>query len=117
MVEIAKAETGGIPFLKKAIVQDQGVKKLTIVEEPIEVDSEYEGVKSKKIEAICTTEVLDPSKVKWHMNNTTRNFLIDKFGSDTKKWIGKTVEITIKQSGSSQPGIYPKDCSLERVLA
>lgn len=117
MVEIAKAETGGIPFLKKALVQEKGVKTITIEEEPIEVDTEYEGVKSRKIEAICSTEVLDPTMVKWQMNNTTRNFLIDKYGSDTKKWIGKKIEITIKQSGSSQPGIYPKDCSLERVLA
>lgn len=116
-MEIAKAETGGIPFLKRAHVQEKGIKVIIIEEEPIEVDTEYEGVKSKKIEAVCSTEVLDPTMVKWHMNNTTRNFMIDKYGSDTKKWVGKKVEITIKQSGSSQPGIYPKDCSLEKVLA
>ena len=116
MVEIAKAETGGIPFLKKALVQ-KGVSNVTIDEEPIEVDTEYEGVKSRKVEAICSTEVLDPTTVKWQMNNTTRNFMIDKYGSDTRKWVGKKVEVAIKQSGSSQPGIYPKDCSLEKVLA
>ena len=116
MVEIAKAETGGIPFLKKALVQ-KGVSNVTIDEEPIEVDTEYEGVKSKKIEAICSTNVLDPAKVKWQMNNTTRNWMIDEYGTDTKKWIGKSIDIAIKQSGSSQPGVYPKKCSLEKVLA
>ena len=116
MVEIAKAETGGIPYLKKALVQD-GIKVVTIKSEPQEVETEYEGVKSMKIEAICKTEGLDPSEVKWQMNNTTRNFLIDKYGKDTKNWVGKKIELTIKQSGSAQPGIYPKDCSLEKVIA
>jgi hypothetical protein len=116
LVEITKAETGGIPFLKKASVQG-GLNQVTIESEPQEVETEYEGKKSLKIEAICGTNVLDPSQVKWQMNNTTRNFLIDKYGSDTKKWIGKKIDLAIKQSGSSQPGVYPKDCSLEKVLA
>lgn len=117
MVEITKAETGGVPYLKKATVQEQGVKILKIKSEPKPVDTEYEGKKSIKLECICTTQVLDPKEVKWQMNATTQNFLIDKFGKETKDWIGKEVELTIKQSGSAAAGIYPKDCSLEKVLA
>ena len=112
----AKVETGGIPFLKKTHVQE-GLTKVTIKEQPEEVETEYEGKKSMKIRAICSTEKLDIPEVKWDLNNTSRNFLIDKFGAEPKDWVGKVVELAVKQAGSSQPGIYPKDCSLERVLS
>lgn len=114
---IDKAETGGIPYLNKKVVQEKGVKLVTIKTEPDLVETEYEGKKTTKLECICTTNVLDPQEVKWQMNATTQNFLIGKFGNDTKKWIGKEIELAIKQSGSAQPGIYPKDCSLEKVIA
>lgn len=116
-MEITKVETGGVPYLKKATVQDNGVKLLTVKSEPKLVETEYEGKKSTKLECICTTNVLDPQEVKWQMNATTQNFLIDKFGNQTSTWIGKEIEITIKQSGSTAAGIYPKDCSLEKVIA
>jgi hypothetical protein len=51
------------------------------------------------------------------MNATTQNFLIEKWGKETKDWIGKDVELAIKQAGQAQPGIYPVDCSLEKVIA
>ena len=31
------------------------------------------------------------------MNATTQNFLIEKWGKETKDWIGKDVELAIKQ--------------------
>ena len=117
MVEIEKAETGGIPYLKKSVVNDQGVKKVKIIEEPLLVEKEFEGKKSIKVEAICSTQVLDPAKVKWTMNATTQNYMIDKYGKNTKNWVGKEIEVAIKQAGSASPGVYPKDCSLERVIA
>lgn len=117
MVEVTKAETGGIPFLKKQIVQENGVKKLKIRTEPKPVETEYEGKKSVKLECICATQVDDPPEVKWQMNATTQNFLIDKWGKETKDWIGKELDIVIKQAGSASPGIYPADCSLEKVIA
>jgi len=116
-MEITKVETGGIPFLKKTTVLEQGVKVLKIKTEPQLVEAEYEGKKSTKLECICSTQVLDPKEVKWQMNATTQNFLIDKYGKETKNWIGKEIEIVIKQSGSAAAGIYPKDCSLEKVIA
>ena len=117
MVEIEKAETGGIPYLKKSVVNDQGVKKVKIIEEPLLVEKEFEGKKSMKVEAVCSTQVLDPAKVKWTMNATTQNYMIEKYGKNTKSWIGKEIEVAIKQAGSASPGVYPKDCSLEKVIA
>jgi hypothetical protein len=54
------------------------------------------------------------------MNQTTSNYLIKdnpEFGSVTEKWVGKEIEIAIKQVGNAKPGIYPKNCSLEKVIA
>ena len=115
MTKVQKAIVGGIPYLDKKAVLDKGVKKVKITSEAEMVDTEFEGKKSQKLQCICSTQVLDPAQVTWQMNNTTMNYLIDKFGDDTKTWIGKEVEIAVKQAGSSSPGIYPKDCSLEKV--
>jgi hypothetical protein len=117
LVEITKVETGGIPFLKKTSITEQGIKVLTIKTEPKPVETEYEGKKQTKLECICETQVLDPKEVKWQMNATTQNYLIDQYGSKTEDWIGKQIEIAIKQSGSAAAGIYPKGCSLEKVIA
>ena len=116
MTKVQKVTVGGIPFLDKKTVLEKGVKKIKILSEAELVDTEYEGKKSKKLECICSTQVLDPTQVKWQMNATTQNFLIDKWGDDTKSWIGKEIELAVKQAGSASPGIYPKDCSLEKVL-
>lgn len=115
MVEITKAETGGTPFLNKKSVLEQGIKMVKIKTEPELVETEYEGKKSTKLQCVCTTQVLDPKEVKWQMNATTQNFLIDKFGKQTKNWIGKEIELAVKQAGSASPGVYPKECSLEKV--
>ena len=116
MTKVQKATVGGIQFLDKKTVLDKGVKKVKIISEAELVDTEFEGKKSRKLECICSTSVLDPTQVRWQMNNTTMNYLIDKFGDDTKAWIGKDVEIAVKQAGSTSPGVYPKDCSLEKVF-
>jgi hypothetical protein len=116
MTIVQKAVVGGVPFLDKKTVLEKGVKKVKIITEPELVDTEYEGKKSQKLECVCSTQVDDPAKVKWQMNNTTRNYYIDKWGNDTAKWVGKEDEIAVKQAGSASAGIYPKDCSLEKVL-
>jgi len=115
MTKVQKAD-GGIPFLDKKTVLDKKVTKVKITTEANFVDTEYEGKKDRKLECICSTQVVDPQQVKWQMNHTTQNFLIDKFGDDTKTWIGKDIEIAVKQAGKSSPGIYPKECSLEKVF-
>lgn len=118
MVVVEKASIGSdTPFLNRKLVQDKGVKILTIETEPVLVETEYEGKKSTKLECICITKVTEPKKVKWQMNATTQNFLIDTWGNDTSKWVGKEIEIAIKQAGSASPGVYPSACSLEKILS
>lgn len=115
-MQIEKVQTGGIPYLNKKIVNEGGVKIVTIKSIPELVDTEYEGKKSKKLQCTCDTQVLDPVSVLWQMNATTQNYLIDLYGKETEKWVGKQIELAIKQAGSASPAVYPKGCSLEKIL-
>ena len=116
-MQIEKVQTGGIPYLNKKIVNDGGVKVVTIKTVPELVDTEYEGKKSQKLQCTCDTGLLDPVSVLWQMNATTQNFLIDLFGKETEKWVGKEVQLAVKQAGSASAAVYPKDCSLEKVIS
>lgn len=117
MVEVSKVVTGGVPFLNKKIVKENGVTKVKIKSEATPVETEYEGKKQTRLECVCSTSVLDPTEVKWQMNHTTQNWMIEQFGKNTKSWIGKELDIVVKQAGSASPGVYPKDCSLEKIIA
>jgi hypothetical protein len=117
MVQVEKAEVGGTPYLNRKIVNDKGVKKIKITSEPIFVETEFEGKKSTRLEALCSTQVADPKQVRWQMNPTTQNYMVDKYGSDSKAWIGKEIEVAVKQAGSASPAVYPKECSLEKVIS
>ena len=114
MVEVQKATTGN--FLSKKTLQEKGVKKIKILTEAKPVDTEYQGRKQTKLECQVQTDVLDPKECTWQMNPTTQNYFIDKFGSNTTSWIGKEIELAVKQAGSASAGVYPKDCSLEKVI-
>lgn len=122
MVQVEKAQLGGEPYLNKKMVSEKKVTKVKILDEAQLVDTEFkepDGTikRSRRIECTCSTQVADPKQVRWQMNPTTQNYMIDKYGSDTRKWIGLEIEVAVKQAGSAQPGVYPRDCSLEKVLA
>jgi hypothetical protein len=51
------------------------------------------------------------------MNKATNNYLKKLWGDDTEKWIGKTIEINVRQAGTMSPSVYPVDCSLEKTLS
>jgi hypothetical protein len=47
----------------------------------------------------------------WTCNNTTRTFLVDNLGKDETKWVGKTIEIEIVKTQTSNglmDAMYPK---------
>ncbi len=96
---------------------DKGIKKVKIVSEPDYVKTEYEGKDTgEKMTCTVETDVIDPKTAIWQMNKATNNHLRSKFGQETKDWIGKEIEIAVKQSGSII-SVYPVDCSLERTLS
>jgi len=66
---------------------------------------------------IVTTDVLDPKEAKWQMNKATNNWCIGQWDTDTTKWVGKEIEICVKQVGNMNPSVYPVQCNLEKVLS
>lgn len=66
----------------------------------------------------CTveTDVLDPKTAIWQMNKATNNHLKKLWGSETRDWIGKEVEVNVRAVGNMSPSVYPVDCSLEKTL-
>lgn len=117
MVYAEKRQVGGSPYLKTDLVK-KGLTKVKIIDEFVYVDTEFEGKPTgKKLEGHCSTQLEDPKEVTWTMNPTTSNWMIDTYGPNTEKWIGKEIEISVKQAGSANPGVYPKQCSLEKVIA
>jgi|APSaa5957512535_1039671.scaffolds.fasta_scaffold03090_15 hypothetical protein len=61
--------------------------------------------------------VLDPKEATWQMNKATNNYLTKLWGTETKEWVGKEVEVNVRQAGNMNPSVYPVDCSLEKTLS
>ena len=116
MPEIQKGNEGGGSYLGKDTVIDNGIKEVTILDEFDFVEKEYEGKKRNRLQGKVKTDVKDPSECIWSMNVATQNYMIDKFGSNTAKWVGQKIEIAIKKAGNMKPSVYPKDLSLEKTI-
>lgn len=118
-MKVQRPEIGeGTPFLSP---ENAKMKKITIVkilDEFKPKESTFkDGTKATRLTGTCATQVDDPKKVIWGMNPTTERWMIDHHGDETMKWIGLEIPIAVKQAGSASPAIYPKDCSLEKVIA
>jgi len=116
MPEVSKAAEGGGSYLGKDVVIDNGIKKVTILDEFDFVESEYEGKKRSRLQGKVKTDVSEPSECIWKMNLATQNYMIDKYGKNTASWVDKTIEIAIKKAGNMKPSVYPKDLSLEKTI-
>lgn len=106
----------GIPYLSPKNAQAKQIKRIKILDEFKPVTSDFEGTPQTRLTGQCSTNVLDPVKVKWAMNPTTERWMIDHHGDETLKWVGLEIDIAVKQAGSASPAVYPKDCSLEKIL-
>ena len=63
-----------------------------ILNEPVEVVGQF----GKKIE--CRVKVTGDDHTEndnWSINNTCKDYLIDKYGTDTAEWVGKDISIKI----------------------
>ena len=117
MAEGKIQESNGMAFISQKIIREKGIKKLKIVSEPDYVKTEYDG-KSTGERMTCTveTDVIDPKNATWQMNKATNNYLVNLWGRDTKLWMGKVIEVNVRQTGNMKPSVYPVDCSLEKTL-
>ncbi len=101
-MKIEKGNTGG-NNLKVTDVNEKRITSLKITDEGEmkTYEGEKEGDKSttKLIIGVEYTDMKTGDPDKWSMNNKSRNALIDIWGDDTEKWVGKTAEISISGEG------------------
>ncbi len=96
---IEKVETGN--FLTAGFVREKRLTTLRIMDEGQMVKFEQNG--KGEVEKISlgveyqNMQAGDPTT--WTLNNKSRNTLIDIFGSDTSKWVGRIVEIKLEGTG------------------
>ena len=118
IIEKAPESSGnGLPYLGKKTYQEKNIRHVKIASEAILVDTEYEGKPTgQKPQCEVDSDSTECPKLIWQMNKKTRNYMAEKFGSDTAKWIGKEFDIKLARAGNANPSIYPKDLSLEEIL-
>ena len=103
-MKVEKGATGGNNLKVKHVLE----KKLTslkitdegemITYQPKEGDKNQQP-STKLVIGISYDGMVDGDPDKWSMNNTSRNSLIDIYGDNTEKWIGKEPEIQLEGSG------------------
>ena len=86
--------------------------KVTVLEEPYMVVTKF-----RQDQLTCKVETPHGDICKWFLNTRTANFLIDLWGPEEQKWVGKTILLTyIKQpvDGTVRSVIYP-DALLKEI--
>lgn len=71
-------------------MKERGIDTLIIVTEPKEVDGKF-GVKPECEVSFQGQTEDDPHS--WTLNKKSTDALIDKFGTDSKKWMGSKIPI------------------------
>ncbi len=95
MVQVEKSETN---WLNGNKCKENGITELVIVTEPIPEEGQY-GVKlTCKVNANNTD-------YNWSMNDTSKNSLIEKYGKETKAWVGKKIPIETALSSNNKRAI------------
>lgn len=101
-MQIEKGNIGG-NTLKVADVVEKKLTKLKITNEGEmkTYDAEKAGDKTtaKLVIGIFYEGQKDGDPINWSMNNKSRNALIDVWGDETSKWVGKEAEISISGEG------------------
>jgi len=85
-----KVEKSG-QYLSGEFCKKNQVTKVKIIDEAKMAQTDF----GEKLQ--CLVQCNDPGKStrKWSINNTSKNFLIDKFSKDTTAWIGKELPIEL----------------------
>ena len=100
-----KKSSGGTPFIKPAdvvaAIKSAGKAIFTPTEYRELVNNFAEGDDDKTkpgfVGDLRTSKKGDPATFLWSPNQTSINSLIDKWGEDTDKWLGKQVELIVKE--------------------
>lgn len=87
-------------YITREFVEERQITLFTIENEGEIVTFEREkGGSVEKISlGVSYEDQRDDDPKTWTMNNKSRNAIIDLFGSETKNWVGRKVEIKIEGS-------------------
>lgn len=80
-------------FLDAETIEQHGAK-WKITSEPELKDVEFNGKKSQKYE-VKVVSVKDKEERTYSMNPTSSDYLIDKLGTEGKRWVNETIEIEV----------------------
>jgi hypothetical protein len=98
-VRLQIKRNGGVPFARKAPYEYDGVKYeadlkggdiITILDAGVEEEGQYGKQFNFKIKT-------RNGEKKFNFNQKTQNVLIEEFGDDSEKWIGKNVKVILKK--------------------
>lgn len=95
MVQVEKSETN---WLNGNKCKEMDITELVIVTEPIPEEGQF-GIK-----LTCKVNA-NKQDFNWSMNDTTKNALIEKYGQETKSWIGKKIPIETALSSNNKRAI------------
>lgn len=84
--------------LTSEFIKNSKVTELIILDEVKEIDGNYGRYYSTRVNCNDFKKTL----ALWSINKTSKNSLIDLFGSDTKDWIGNIVVIDLKLYGQDK---------------
>lgn len=105
-MEVEKAAESG-DYLKAKFVREHKITQLKIEDARTIEMVTFEGKDGKPAQEKIQCSVVyngqgkeDPKK--WTMNNKSRNSIIDAWGKDTDKWVGKVIPITLGGSGEME---------------
>ena len=101
---IDKIEPTNLPYFKAEVARANPSVEITDKQE-IEIKDTKFGEKLH-VPVSCNGK-----DYMWTCNNTTRTFLVDNFGTDETAWIGKTIDIEIVKTQTSNglmDTMYPK---------
>lgn len=110
MVQVEKSETNWLSGNK---CKENDITELVIVTEPMLVEREFEG---KKTERLTCKVNANKNDYNWSMNDTSKNALIEKFGKETKSWIGKKIPIESALSSNNKRAILVDVTKLGGIL-
>jgi len=99
MVDIGTFTKAGSMYIKADEVKKYPTIVFVITQEPVLVESEFEGKKQPKLH--CEGEFNKEAR-QMDMSKTNARIIEKILGTDTKKWIGASLELTTYQTMSSK---------------
>ena len=98
-------------YLNGEFVKTNAVTEVVITTKPELVTKQYpkeNGEVETKEQVECMVRCNDAKKsdVKWTMNNTTRNSIVDVLGTDESAWLAKPIPITVNSNKGGKAAIY-----------